>query len=252
MINGGPAWSPDGNAILYSHYPDLGPTQLWIFSTQSRTTRYLGPGHSGAWSPDGEKIVYDSGGATLWIFDLRSEERFQLTNFGASFQPRWSPDGKRILFMRWDPSEELWTMAADGSDLQDLGVPWNNSADWSPKGDAIVFGNDLQLMTMKMNDGAPDGAPVLLVSVASARCRYPRWSPDGEWIAYYRWNEGVYELWLIRPDGRDNHRLIEWARQASWSPDAKRLVYEHRDRRANTIDLWLFSIESGRSWRLFR
>ena len=50
----------------------------------------------------------------------------------------------------------------------------------------------------------------------------PKWSPDGSWIAYVR----GWALWVVRPDGSDNHRLLHEFRAnlPRWSADS-RYVY---------------------------
>jgi Tol biopolymer transport system component len=225
--------------------PEL--NQLWLFSIEDGTNEYLGPGHSPTWAPTGDRLVFDIG-SVLWILDLPSGEKSQLTDFAYAFQPRWSPDNQRILFMRWAPSQGLWTISPDGSDLRELGLP-SFSADWSPTGNAIVFNSadGFELLTMNLSDGTPE----LLVSNTPARCTYPRWAPDDSWIAYYRSYEDERGLWVVRPDGQDAHCLIPDGKRASWSPDGKRLVYEHLDREANTYDLWIFSMETEASEPLF-
>jgi TolB protein len=49
------------------------------------------------------------------------------------------------------------------------------------------------------------------------------WSPDGNWIAYSR---GESELWLVKPDGTDAHRIAAVGISPSWSPDGTKIAYE--------------------------
>jgi TolB protein len=49
------------------------------------------------------------------------------------------------------------------------------------------------------------------------------WSPDGKWIAYSR---GERELWLMKADGTDAHRIATLGISPSWSPDGTKLAYE--------------------------
>jgi dipeptidyl aminopeptidase/acylaminoacyl peptidase len=49
------------------------------------------------------------------------------------------------------------------------------------------------------------------------------WSPDGKWIAFSRAED---ELWLMRADGSDPHRIAAVGGSPSWSPDGTKLVYE--------------------------
>lgn len=74
----------------------------------------------------------------------------------------------------------------------------------------------------------------------------PRVSPDGQWIAFLSNREGQDRVFLVRPDGRGQRRLtardafaagadladagaVEPAEaDATWTPDAKRVVYATR------------------------
>src|SRR6516165_814885 len=106
----GPAWSPDGQEIVFT--TDLsGRFNLWkvrssggwpIQLTQSDDRQY-----SGVWSPDGKWIVYqqDQAGNELWdLFALSSDggTPLNLTNTPEIREedPHWSHDGRTSAFAR--------------------------------------------------------------------------------------------------------------------------------------------------------
>jgi Tol biopolymer transport system component len=93
-------------------------------------------------SPDGETIVFDHLG-DLFTIPVAGGEASRLTRGLAwDYQPRWSPDGSKILFTSDRAGgNNLWTMNADGSDLEaltDTGEKDTNSGAWSPDGDWIA------------------------------------------------------------------------------------------------------------------
>lgn len=56
----------------------------------------------------------------------------------------------------------------------------------------------------------------------------PRWSPDGEWIAFLSTREGIKNLYLIHADGGEAIALTknkEDVQTFSWSPDSKKIAF---------------------------
>jgi tricorn protease len=76
--------------------------------------------------------------------------------------------------------------------------------------------------------------------------RYPAWSPDGKWIAYFSDESGEYELHLREQSGLGERRTIALGDPPSffyspiWSPDSKKIAYH--DKRLN---LWYVDLEKG-------
>ncbi len=111
-------------------------------------------------SPDGKRVVYEQTRTNwdanafetdLWIADVATGERHQLTTTGHSCNPaEWSPDGKWIAFVSDRPGalpkspegkKQLWIMPADGGEAQQLtkmekGV---GGFDWAPDSLRIAF-----------------------------------------------------------------------------------------------------------------
>ncbi len=230
-INDQPAWSPDGEWIAFTRRArneveaELGWHQLWKVSVEDGTEIYLGQGASPSWSPTMSHIAYALG-PSVWILELGTGSTRQLTDFEYAFQPRWGLQSNRILIMRWNPAGELWTVSPDGGDITDLGYA-SYSADWSPDGQMIVFGShdERELYIGSASDPAEFE---LLARSEDFFARYPRWSPTGEWIAYYRIARGSGRgVALIRPNGEDDHLVLPLGERASWSPDGESLVYEY-------------------------
>jgi TolB protein len=57
----------------------------------------------------------------------------------------------------------------------------------------------------------------------------PVWSPDGEQIAFVRWEE-PRGVWIVDVDTGDEWRVFDWteARYPSWSPDGEEIVFSRQ------------------------
>jgi len=148
-----PAWSPDGERILFTSGRS-GNNELWLMDSDGSAPTALTsngaenvnlPGR--AWCPGNDRIVFasDVESENDEIFSIASDgsDRQRLTTTdGRNWEPSWSPDCRQIVFQsdrsgNWD----IWRMNADGSnpvrltdDPADDGQP-----NWSPDGTTIVF-----------------------------------------------------------------------------------------------------------------
>lgn len=113
----------------------------------------LRDGGSASWSPDGGSLAFAAStsptaphSAEIFVLDLATGSARQLTAGGGyAIQPRWSPDGTQIAFTSTRTgSNQVYTMAANGSDVRQLTAPPGESGDpdWSPDGGRIVFASD--------------------------------------------------------------------------------------------------------------
>jgi Tol biopolymer transport system component len=76
--------------------------------------------------------------------------------------------------------------------------------------------------------------------------RQPSWSPDGRWIAFQGYRDGIYHIWAVAPDGSSQHALT-WGpfddREPAWSHDGTRVAFSS-DRSGN-YDVWVLDTRSG-------
>jgi TolB protein len=87
-----------------------------------------------SWHPDGQLIAfswtkgYDPGNFNVFIMDVATREYNQLTHgAGRNENPTWAPDGRHIVFSsNRSGSTQIWTMLADGTQLQQLTTHGNN------------------------------------------------------------------------------------------------------------------------------
>lgn len=146
------AWSPDGTRIAFDASNGSNEEIYTVRATNGSGLTDLSNNAAGDeypdWSPDGAKIAFSStraGSPNLYIMSANGSGQVALgtpSPYAAAVWPAWSPDGSRIAYAaNWGlGSEQLWVVAADGSDYgmagtkltQDSGNPLNTQPDWQP------------------------------------------------------------------------------------------------------------------------
>ncbi|SFS99144.1 hypothetical protein [Saccharopolyspora flava] len=235
------AYSPDGSQIAVSRFEDSGGQRvqrIWLVDADGSNARRLPIADRQAddwesdvaWSPDGRSIAVarrspgaltpaeDRGRSRIVVVDVDSGEvTKRLGNSDPALddtQPAWSPDGTRFAFSRGRVS--------DVPDEQRRNHIWIARAD--------DLGGQQDLSDTICQCEVVDDSPVF--------------APDGRSIVFNRERDGLYRIYLDGnrcevllprgqnscvdvpdlPDGSGTYQ----PRDATWSPDGKRLVLSRR------------------------
>src|SRR5262245_16192566 len=148
----------------------------------------------------------------------------RLTHGGFDTTPVWSPDGERIVFERVSRhGPTLYLANVDGSGQRLLPGSASGSIDWSPDGRHILAADGGRLYVTS----GDWSSRTLLLDESPARAEDPRWSPDGQRIAFVLARRGgAADVWAIGADGNDLVRLTHLAPSSgrptslAWSPGA--------------------------------
>ena len=190
-------------------------------------------------SPDGNKLAVTIDG-DLFILNISSGSMKKLTHNRRAYSPKWSPNGNHIAFSdRFGEYAELCVIDTAGLLYRRL-TPFhtssgNISSTWSPDGKEIAFqgiGYDLFIVNV---DEPAQIRQITNTGNDKKRCvgrKFPAWSPNGEYIAYYGEDHqcGLLKngIYIVNTDGSNPKLILEIKYRSimSWSPDSKHLACE--------------------------
>ena len=145
------------------------------------------------------------------------------------------PGNGGIAFGRFDPALDglsLWVAESDGSQQRRLTEDQANFSDWAPDGSRIAFDfSDEAGVHIATID--PDGRHRTTLTSAAGVQESPKWSPDGESIAYngfpFPVDEANFEISIrvMGADGSDPRQLTYGALDVEpvSSPDGTRIAF---------------------------
>ena len=235
--------------------PSARPIQI------TRLTDLAGLEEAPAISPEGKSIAFTGRvGKTSQVFVqlIARGAALQLTRDEADHSfPRWTPDSSSIIyFSPARPGEAegaLWKVSALGGQPRRL-VNSLGGADVNTNGYLTFFrlsDGRIQLVT-----ATPDCSSSEVVSEFPpvTYYLYPRWSPDGKWIAFQRGDSIRFDLFTVTASGgeprqltRDNNMIEGFA----WLPDNEGILYSSS--RGSTmpylpmLSLWVVRLSDGSS-----
>jgi TolB protein len=143
-----PSWNRKTNAQIAFVSGRTGLPQIYTMGADGTNQQRMtdqGYAVSPNWAPNGQFLSFawvrkygpgEPGASDLYLMDIASKQWVQLTHDGGRNDfPSWSPDNRHIVFQSSrSGKEEIWTMLADGTKLQQLTFTGRNTQpNWSWK-----------------------------------------------------------------------------------------------------------------------
>lgn len=197
-----PAWTPDGQAVLFSS-DRRGTFDVWRIKRNGTGLTHLvsGPGDKDdpKLSPDGSWLLLSIEGPQGWRLEIGQAD-------GSGLRPVEAGPGDPI-------------------------VPQTGPC-WSPKGDRLAFGGALRNGHYSAGVADFDSARGQLsqlraLDLPGGTSMGLRWSPDGRFLAYRALQNGAWRMWISDDHGGHAHPLTFGPndRDPVWSADGTFLYY---------------------------
>jgi Tol biopolymer transport system component/DNA-binding winged helix-turn-helix (wHTH) protein len=216
----GMMWAADGKRIIFlSQRGGIPSDRLWQIPLEGGEvepeTVYQ---HLGALSRDGQRLAYvvfpNGNDESISRVDLSGPgghvlaRKKILASSAVDATPQLSSDGTKIVFFSERSGKgEIWRSEADGSNPIQL-----------------TYGGELE--------GTPSGSP--------------RWSPDGNWIAFDRRHGKHSQIYVMDTEGRNLRAITEGDYGnyvPSWSRDGQSIYFGSM--RSGSLQLWKQSVHGG-------
>ncbi len=209
-LDAAPSFSPDGRTLLFTRFSNVGTTiAMFLLSL------------SADFAPVGEAQL------------LKASERFVQS-------PVWTPDGRSILYLAAPnvgarEQTELRKIPASGAGTSEQVAVLEGSINEMSLGRHLVYtrrSSETDIWRAEIPPpGQPPSQPQRFISSTRVDDQ-PKYSPDGEKIAFGSTRSGAGELWIADADGSNPVPVTSFGGPLigvrEWSPDSQQLVFHAR------------------------
>lgn len=160
---------------------------------------------------------------------IQEQEEFEvwaIPNIDEGAEFYFSPDNKSLIGnakFKDDPTHQVYTFKIDGTDILRINNKGEDACSYYfPDGKRLVYTStkdhpDIPKGNWSNANDYPQGAELYLCDLDGSNVKrltnnkyYDAEvcvSPNGEWILFGRQTDGKMDLWLMRPDGNDEHQI---------------------------------------------
>ena len=268
------SFSPDGTRMAFQfisrefrtwkRYRGGMASDIWLYDFQKNTsekfTDFDGTDAIPMWHDQTIYFLSDRDPhkkLNLWAYDLNTKKTRQVTAF-TTYDVKWPSLGPDAIVFENGGTLYLLDLATGDSVAVDVKVPADlprvrrklknvsgliRNYSLSPTGMRGLFEARGEIFTVPKEHGSVRN----LTGTSGVAERYPAWSPDGKFVAYFSDRTGEYELYVRPADGSgQQHQITEngsaFRYRPVWSPDGEKLAFSDK-----TGSLFIVERDSGES-----
>lgn len=251
------AWLPDSNSLVFIGTVKGNLHQLFWISYASGEARQI----TSDWynyndlslTSDGRSLAAVKVEQTAHLWTTESNDITQarqitsgFAKFDGIYSLEWMSPGKILYTSSPSGDVSTWTIEADGSNPTQL-IKDGHYPTVSPDHSFIAYrelvDSGLALFRMDLNNGTRR-------LVTKGIIHYPTFSPDGKWLVFTKYNDGM-ALWKVPVEGGEpTQLLVENALCSAVSPDGKTIAFVLR-RGGNSNRIALVSFDGGEIIKTF-
>ena len=263
------SFSPDGNRIAFQfisrefrtwkRYRGGMASDLWLYdfinNTSEKFTDFAGTDAVPMWHQNTVYFLSDRDERkklNIWAYDLDTKQTRQVTKF-KEYDVKWSSSGPNAIIFENGGKLHLLDLTNETSQPLSIQVPADlpefrdqlkeaseniQNFSLSPSGKRALVEARGEIFTVPEKHGSVRN----LTNTSGVAERFPAWSPDGKYVAYFSDQTGEYELYIRSGDGKGKGRQITTGGECFrytpvWSPDSKLLAFNDKTGSLFVVDL---------------
>jgi len=255
------SFHPSGS-FLVCHSYDSGMGHLLLQSVSGGAPLELTEGN--VWdykptvSPDGQWLAFSrslDGPSAIWLMPFPAAQPFPITplNYDNDDRwPTWSEMGDKLLFHRLVERGLAIKILNRETGAVETIVGREDSpgqASFDPESRHIVYAA-LEAKKQVLRIKSLEAGSVRTIALGT-EAAFPRWSPNGENIAFTCWNGERWDICTVHPDGTgfknwtaSVHDWRDLRDPIDWSPDSTKLVF-HASTQPFEANLYVLDLHDG-------